>query len=421
MVRLGYALLAVAFSLILVNNAYAQTSDTQVTLSGDLQNNPVAQDILKKIEKSKKWINQIQQRDFEQAEKQKELEQKRVEVLTILQDDLKKWEKLWGYYTFDSMLKRALIDNPANATDSIYDHPLKFTASKINAGRDALQKVLQDGGGPEAARDAFVKAAKITRVEMIAANSLYNVIQKNAYYNQQILFNSDGTFDDTISGEELRKYYKDYRTNPAYLQANPFDKISWEDLGKNNADTECRDGYVLVYRTTADDYVCTTEQTAEMWVRYNMGTVVTDMFLESKDVVDIKKFQQDRISKKVENLNSKINIMQKHYEKNLSETKVKYDSLFLKMKLEQNDEEKQVIVKFNKNDSMSKKTFSHELTNIREKYAQLEENVVDEKSRIFEILENQYQTSLNNFINNYRSDSEIRIMWNLQNPVFEAE
>ena len=89
MVRLGFAFLAVAFSLILVNNAYAQTSDTQVTLSGDLQNNPVAQDILKKIEKSKKWIKQIQQRDFEQAEKQKELEQKRAEVLTILQDDLK--------------------------------------------------------------------------------------------------------------------------------------------------------------------------------------------------------------------------------------------------------------------------------------------------------------------------------------------
>ena len=38
MVRLGFALLAVAFSLILINNAYAQTNDTQVTLSGDLQN-----------------------------------------------------------------------------------------------------------------------------------------------------------------------------------------------------------------------------------------------------------------------------------------------------------------------------------------------------------------------------------------------
>jgi hypothetical protein len=318
------------------------------------------------------------------------------------------------------MLERSLENSSAKDTDTIYDHPLKFTASKINAGRDALHKAVLEGKGPEDARDAFVNAAKMTREEMLAANSIYNVLSGNAYYNQQILFNSDGTFDDTISGEELRKYYEDYRTNPGYLQANPFDKISWDDLGKNDPNTECRQEHVLVYRTHADDYVCTTEYTAEMWVRHNMGNVVTDTFLETKDPVDVKKFQQDRIYKKVENLNSKINIMQKYYEENLSETKVKYESLFVKIKSEQNDEEKIVIEKFNKNDSMSKKAFSHEITNIREKYAQLEENIVDEKLRVLEILENQHQTSLDNFVNDYRSDFEIRLMWNLQNPVFEV-
>ena len=422
----GLAILgiSVVFALFFaINPVFADLVDTseQITLSKDLENNLVAQDILKKIEKSKRWIAQIEQRNFEELERQKELEQKRAEVLQSLERDLKKWEELWGYYTFDKMLERALENSPAKDTSSIYDHPLKFTASKINAGRDALHKVLLEGGGPEEARDAFVNAAKITREEMLVANSLFNVINNNAYYNQQILFSSDGNFEDTISGQQLRKYYQDYRTNPGYLQANPFDKISWKDLGKNNPDTECRQGHVLVYRTHADDYVCTTGYTAEMWVRHKMGTVVTDTFLETKDPVDVKKFQQDRIFEKVKNLNSKIESMQKHSELKLSDTKIKYDSIFVNMETEQNEEEKKVIEKFNKSGSMSKKVFSHQIFDIREKYKQLEDTVVDEKSRILEILENQHQTNINNFVKNYESDSEMRIVWNSQNPTFDAK
>ena len=416
--------ISIVFALFFaISPVFAQESvdmSKQITLSGDLKNNPIAQDILKKIEKSKRWIAQMEQRNFETQERQKELEEKRTEVLQILEKDLKKWEDLWGYYTFDKILERALENSPANSTSTIYDHPLKFTASKINAGRDALHKVLLEGGGPEEARTAFVNAAKITREEMIYANSLYNILQNNAYYNQQILFSSSGTFEDSISGKELRKYYQDYRTNPGYLQANPFDKLSWIDLGKNTLDTECRQEHVLVYRTNADDYVCTTEQTAEMWVRHNMGNLVNETFLESKDSVSVKQFKQDRIVKKVENLNSEINIMQKHYEKKLSDTKIRYNSIFTNLKFEQNGEEKKLIAKFNSNDKMSKKTFTVNILDIQEKYVQLEVNVVDEKLRILELLENQYQTGVHNFVKNYEFDSEIKIIWNSQNPVFHA-
>ena len=93
------------------------------------------------------------------------MEAKKAEVLQYLENDLKKWEELWGYYTFDSMLERALENSLAKDTDSIYDHPLKFTASKITAGRIALQNILEQGGTPEEARDAFANAAKITRAE----------------------------------------------------------------------------------------------------------------------------------------------------------------------------------------------------------------------------------------------------------------
>ncbi len=418
LVILGISVVFVLFFAI--NPVFAQESvdvSDQITISKDLENNPVAQDILKKIEKSKRWISQIEQRNFEALERQKELEEKRAEVLQFLEKDLKKWEKLWGYYTFDKMLERALENSPAKDTSSIYDHPLKFTASKINAGRDALHKVLQEGGGPEEARDAFVNAAKITRAEMISANSLFNVIHNNAYYNQQILFDSDGNFNLELSGEQLRKYYQDYRTNPEYLQANPFDKISWEDLGKNTPTTECRSGYVLIHRTHADDYVCTTDYNAEMWIRHNMGTIVDGNFSKIK-AVDIEKLEKDRIIEKVNNLNSKIQTMQIHFEKKMTDTKLEYESLFVEIKDKQKNEEKQVIAKFNSNSS-SKDRLSQNITSIREKYVQLKETIVDEQSRVLSILEGQHSKNISSFTKIYESDSKISLVWNLNAPVFE--
>jgi len=405
-------------SLGSANFVYAETmTGEQTTLSGDLQNNPVAQDILEKIEKSKRWIEKLQQRNFEATEKQKELEVKRAEVLQYLENDLKKWEELWGYYTFDSMLERALENSPAKDTDSIYDHPLKFTASKITAGRMALQDVLESGGTPEQARDAFVDAAKITRAEMLSANSIYNILNNNAHYNQQILFSTDGNFDLTLSGEQLRKYYQDYRTNPEYLKANPFDKLSWEDLGKNNPGTECRIGFVLVYRINVDDYVCTTEYTAEMWVRHQMGTIVDETFSKVTQI-DVEKLQKDRVLKKVDNLNSKINTMQDHHKKKLVETKQDYELLFVKTNEKRTLEEKQAIIKHGTSDS-KKIVLSKEITGIREKYDALKEEMMDEKSRLLKIMNKQYREDMENFAQNYKHDSEMNLFWDSEVPIFK--
>ena len=414
---MGYIFAASLFFTILFNSAYAQTTGDQTTLSGDLQNNPVAQDILKKIEQSKKWIAQIEKKNFETSQRQLELEQKRAEVLQSLKDDLRKWEEIWGYYTFDSMLERALENHPAKDTDSIYDHPLKFTASKIDAGREALQKVILDGGSPEQARDAFVKAAKITRAEMLSANTLYNVLHNNAYYNQQVLFESNGKFDYELSGEELRKYYQDFRTNPEYLDANPFDSVSWEDLSKTNPSTECRPGHTLVYRIHASDYVCTTEYTAEMWVRHGMGKLVTENFVE-KEPVDIKKLDFDRISKKVENLNSRIQNMQEHYEKKIHDTKLEYKSLFSKISYEQKQAEQLALQKFN-NSQIKQKQLSQEITEIREKYSNLEEGISTDQTRIMKILEEQHVLDMDDFVRNYQHDSELKLVWNFGIPTFE--
>ena len=283
--------------------AFAEpTISSQVAITQDIQHNPLAQEILEKIEKSKHWIEEIQQRNFENLEKQKALEEKRAIVLNNLQEDLKEWEAIWHSYTFDHMLEKVLDDESLRTSDTVFDHPLKFTASKIKSGQNAMHDVVLSGGTPEEARRAYVEAAKITREEMFAYNILFNVYHDLAYYNQQTLFEPNGKFIDQISGDKLREYYLDYRPAPAYLQANPLDKNSWSDLGIKDPNTECRAGYVLVHRTTVNDYVCTTKSTSEMWERHSMGILVSDEKNNSTNVDDVKKLQHDRILQKIDSL-----------------------------------------------------------------------------------------------------------------------
>lgn len=409
LVILGISVVFVLFFAI--NPVFAQESvdvSDQITISKDLENNPVAQDILKKIEKSKRWIAQIEQRNFEALEKQKELEEKRAEVLQFLEKDLKKWEDLWGYYTFDKMLERALENSPAKDTTSIYDHPLKFTASKINAGRDALHKVILEGGGPEEARDAFVNAAKITRAEMISANSIYNIIHNNAYYNQQILFDSDGNFNLELSGEQLRKYYQDYRTNPSYLTANPEDMNAREELSRDS-NTECRYGYALVYRIHAGDHVCVTEQTSEMWIRHGMGKLANVNQLENMDELTIEKLRQDRITEKIKNVNNQIKSAYNAYDEKLDTIQKNYDQVYANLELEEKDEEKKALAN---SSSMTKKTLSQRIEDIREQYDFVAENTRKEQIKSMQIMQTNHERDMTIFVSNFESISDVKVIWN---------
>ena len=237
--------------------SYAQTQinddavsiSEDIVLSEDLANNPVAQDILKKIEQTKIWIEELEQRNYEQLEKQNELDEKRKQALASLQQDLKEWELLWEHYSPRNSFERFVNKVSDSQVKDVFWDQFEFKEQKVKAGRDALKKVIANGGSLEKARQAYLTAAETKRIELIEANSQFNVRHNLAYYNQQILFDREGQLvDSPITGEQLRKYYEDFRTNPAYLQANPNDVISWEDLGSTNENTECRDGYLIVYR-----------------------------------------------------------------------------------------------------------------------------------------------------------------------------
>jgi len=159
-------LVFVVVSGIIIQTSYAQTNnnenvpvDEQVTMSDDLANNPLAQDILRKIDETKKWIVELEQRNYEQLEKQIELEEKRQQSLTKLNQDLKEWENLWDYYSPRNSYERFVDKIPNSQVQEVFWDQFEFKEQKVKAGRDALKKVIANGGSLHDARQAYLNAA----------------------------------------------------------------------------------------------------------------------------------------------------------------------------------------------------------------------------------------------------------------------
>lgn len=250
---------------------YAQTDDTvyrsdQTTLSEDLENDPVAQDILKKIEQTKKWIEELEKKNYEMLESQRELNEIRERALISLQEDLKKWEAVWEEYSPRNAYAKFVEKKPEFIQGVFWDQ-FDFTESKSKAGIDAFNEVRYNGGTFLEARQAYFLAAETRYIELIEVNSDYNVKNNLSSIKLQTFFDDTGQFIRTPDNREaLKKQFQDYRTNPAYLKANP-DYVEYSPID------ECRKGYVLIYLVQKFDSICMPISTAQLYVDYNMGHV----------------------------------------------------------------------------------------------------------------------------------------------------
>jgi len=453
-----------------INNDADITTSEQVTLSEDLTNNPLAQDILKKIEQTKKWIAELEERNYEQLEKQRELEEKRQQSLAKLNQDLKEWESLWNYYSPRNSYERFVDKIPDSQVQEVFWDQFEFKEQKVKAGRDALKKVIADGGSLHDARQAYLVAAETKRIELIEANSQFNVRHNLAYYNQQILFDREGQFvDSPVTGEKLRKYYEDFRINPAYLDANPDDETSWEEMRRTNQDTDCREGQIVVHRFHADDYVCVTMETAEMWIRHGMGEIMGDSadvntrntpsvtpltrcddefrvvysneaekyscvledtankwveqgiaeFPNPEEYI-MKSIERKETLLEVEEINQQIREIQNEFEDEKTALKkqydIKYDGLLSKSK----EAEKSAIQDYNEDSDASKEELSKMINSIREKYESDKEDVLKDKIKDTKKLEREHKHKMAEFAQNYDDHPYIQVISNTGNTGYEA-
>lgn len=91
--------ISVVFVLFFAMNSIFAQSDVetseQTTLSDELLHNPLAQEILQKIEESKRKIAKLEQQNYENLQAQKFLEDRRVIALERLNQKLTLWEEKW--------------------------------------------------------------------------------------------------------------------------------------------------------------------------------------------------------------------------------------------------------------------------------------------------------------------------------------
>ena len=460
----------------LISSSYAQIdsieTSEQTTLSGDLSNNPVAQDILEKIEQTRQWISDLEEREYEKTKAQIELEEKRAIALERLNEDLLAWENLWANYTPRAAFERFVEDKPPQIQGVFWDQ-FEFMEMKVNAGRAALKQVIANGGSLSEARAAYHKAAETKRIELIEVNAQFNVKHNLAYYNQQLLFNSTGQLpQNPFTQSKLSEYYTDYRSNPEYLLSNPNDKHAYESTNAS-PDTLCRDGYVVVHRFQQNDYACITESTAEMWERRGMGEVVNsnstiyddnslspniptnpstlckDGFIVvfhnearaygcviestaqqwidegTAEIHELTQFIVDKDKhKKIENkvfeINQEITTI---YEENILEQiqlKKKYDIIYQDADEISKQEEKKVLDKYHSDKEMNKSELSAAIIKVRENNESYKAKILEDKAKALDELKMELHKKMQQMDGEFDDDPEIKIVWNSSAEKYHA-
>ncbi len=127
----AFAMFGIIFSVL--PSAYSQTADVdtdeQTTLSGDLLNDPLAIEILQKIEESKRKIANLEKQNYDNIQVQKFLEDRRAVVLDRLNQSLILWEEEWHEFS-PKVAYQKFIDKMPSGVQGIYAKQFEFTEKK---------------------------------------------------------------------------------------------------------------------------------------------------------------------------------------------------------------------------------------------------------------------------------------------------
>ena len=458
------------------NNDDDVNIDEQVVLSDDLMSDPVAQDLLKKIEQTRKFIAELEQKEFEENQAKKNLEERRALALEQLHQDLEEWERLWEKHSSRNAFESFVSKKPEYVQGVFWDQ-FEFKEQKVKAGREALKQVLLNGGSLQDARIAYHKAAETKKIELIEMNAQFNVKHNLAYHKQQQLFNSTGQFHPSPAAETtIAEYYTDYRLDPTYLLANPGDEYSAKHGSNASPDMQCRPDYVVVHRANQNDYVCIRESTAEIWERHEMGTIVdkneqnkipidensmvqnvptnpgtqcmegyTVLYnlLESNyqcvsestaegwldegigEVRDLLQYISDKDQYKITldeayEINQKILRIDEEYALKQDRLEAEYRDILNEAKKSARQAEKDLLEEFHASETMTKDEISRKIIDVREDLESEKEKIANDKLDAIADLESELKDTLQDLAKKYENDPDIEVMWNTAKSTYEA-
>ena len=461
--RIFYFIVICVISVSLIQNSYAQTINEQVTLSGDLQNNPVAQDILKKIEQAKKMIEELKQKEYEKNQAQENLEKMRDMSIKRLTQDLDEWEKLWEKYSSRNVFDSFVSQKPDYVQGVFWDQ-FEFKEQKVKAGQTAMNHVLENGGTMQDAKNAYHKAASTSKIELIEMNSQFNVKHNLADYAEQQVFNSMGQIHSSSATQsKLTQLYSDYKLQPSYIMANSDDNAPKLN-SETNSTTECGDGLVLVSRVTSDTFSCIDESIAKKWINNGIkGIIVHDENFASeispvlneiinpgtkcdtgyqviyhiaiseyqcaletiaKEMIDnntveihtlteyiLNKDKQKTTDDIIYEINQKILQGNKEYDLKQKMLESEYDEKLENEKFLAKQKMQEIIKKYKIDENVIKEDVSKLISKIRTMFDSNKEKIIKEKSDALNKLELELKNTILEIVKGYENNPDINVDW----------
>ena len=460
--RMFYFILVCVISVSLIQNSYAQTqlsSEEQITLSGNLLNDPIAQDILKKIEQTKKMIEELKQKEYEQNQAKENLEKVRKLSIERLNQKLDEWERLWEKQSSKNSFDRFVNKKPSWVQGVFWDQ-FEFKEQKVNAGRTAMNQVLTNGGTMEDARNAYNNAASTPKIELIEMNAQFNVKHNLAYYTEQQLFNSIGQIHPSPATQvKLASFYGDYKTQPSYIMANSDDA----NTSEINSDTQCEEGLILVSRVTSGSHSCIDESTAKKWISdgvkgiiisndvlsisqvktnpgtqceeghqvvYHIATSEYQCVLESvaKEMIGnntaeihtlteyiLNKDKQKVTEDAIHEINLKILRINEEYDIKKKELESKYDENLENENILAKQKIQDLIQEYRTDGNITKEDVTKRISELRNTNEDITEKILQEKLDAINKLESELKDRLLETVKGYENNSNINVDWDYLN------
>ena len=454
-----YLLIACILSVSLIQTSYAQThpDSGQITLSDSLLNDPAAQDILKKIEQTKKMIAELEQKEYEKNQAQENLQKMRDMSVQQLKKDLDEWQRLWEKQSSRNAFDAFVSKKPSYVQGVFWDQ-FEFKEEKINAGRTAMNQALTNGGTMQDARNAYNKAASTQKIELIEMNAQFNVKHNLAYYEEQQIFNSTGQVHMSPTTQvKLANFYSDYSMQPSYMVAN-----SDVDTSNDNSATKCTEGFVLVSRVTSASSSCIDENVAKKWIsdgvkgisisgdtssvsdiKTNPGTVCKEGYqviydiaaseyrcvlesdakemikngtAEDHTLVDyiLNKDKQKVHEDTVYQINQEILGITQEYDLKKKTLETKYDDTLENEDLQARQKMQDIINEY-RIENITKEDVTKQISEIRKTADIIQEKMLKEKMDAAYALEEELKGRMLELVKGYDNDPDINVDWNYLN------
>ena len=174
------------------SQSYAET-DTKFTKSegNNIENNPIAKNILKNIEIARKEFAAIKEKEKKEDEYQKLINEQRKVAQASLDEAVSRMNETYEEFTPRNAFARYV--SGFNAThQEIYWDQFEYLNTKITLARDARDAVLENGGTYFDAMKEYSRYAKMTKVEMLNVIKDLNVKHNFTDRKTQSYFDVNG-------------------------------------------------------------------------------------------------------------------------------------------------------------------------------------------------------------------------------------